>query len=481
MKRGRGLLILAVLLGVMLWFLVRGAGRSQFEAWGEALGPVAFLDVQQRSGHFDGSVQAANVHLVANRQKVLKSLFIDRVVIHTSGVFELLSAPFGAAAELPEAFQMELDGVRGEPLPLTDELGQVWMNFKTMVPFDGLACRDNGELLDSDLGGMGFGTGTVRIGIERAVDLGVSKLKFTWDNGRFAQAEAELEVESLDLRAWFGRRLQFEDIAVRKWRIRLDTGDYLPKRNVYCARLKELDPNAWLDANLELVRNYLGYRGVSAEDRLWQLWRDYNNRGGVLELRAEYGNALRLARLDGLSMSQAFDLLKIRIKLADGGEVPLRFQDFVLPALDIQAQLPEGEDIEILTDDASVATVDGMPEDPAATEPAADPNANPLAQISSGRSLSARLKSSGGDAAQPAAVPKPKPKPPVAYGPRIVEFGNLGAWVGKDLIFIMNNGQRYRARPRALKGDAVELQVIIRGGSANMSLRRDRIREIRVM
>lgn len=479
MKRGKLWLVLLVLSGVLLWFLVRGAGRSQFEAWGEALGPVAFLEVHQRTGNFDGSVQAANVHLIANRQKLLKSLFIDQVVIQTSGLLELLSAPFGATAELPEQFQIQLDGVRGEPLPLADELGQVWMNFKSMVPFDGLACRDTGELLDSDFGGMGYGTGQVRIGIERKVDLGVSNIAISWDNGRFAQLQAELEVESLDLKAWLARRLAFEDIAVRKWRIKLDSGDYLPKRNAYCARLKEQDEAAFVDANLELVRGYLGYRGVTVDDRLWQLWRDFNSKGGALELRADYGNALRLARLDGLSISQAFDLLKIRIKGAEGGEVALRFQDFVLPAMDIQAQLPPGENVEIVTDSSEVTFGDGAANaadsEVATPEPTAD---NPLAQISSGRSLTARLKSTGG---QPAAAPKPKPKPQVARGPRIVEFGQIGSYIGKDLIFVMGNGQRYRARPRGVRGDQVDLQVILRGGQANMTLRRERIRQILVM
>lgn len=464
MKQLRSWLILLVLLAVLGYYLVRGAGRGQFEALGVALGPVAFLEVKNREGRFDGSVVARNVQLIANRQHHLRQLYFESIEMQTPGVWHLLSTPFGTPERLPEKFAVAFNGVRGVPLPLEDEAGNVWLNFKSLVPFDGLACRDSGELLESDFGGMQMAAGQVNVGIRFDADVGVHTVEFTWDNGSFAQLQVKLELESFALSDWLRRGLQPGDTAVRSLTAELQVGDYPVKRNAYCAKLRNQTVEQFVESNLALTREFLNSHGVTVEDRLWQAWRTFSMQGGTISLRSGYGNALRLARLKDTALSDRFELLKLRINFG-GGDIPLRFQDFILPTLEISAVAPpldpkqgEVEPIELM-------------------ELAAPASNDPLAGVTTGKSNDDRLKPKAGVAE---AMPQPKVEP-VRRGPRELDYSELSAYIGRDLIFVLDNGMRYRGRPRVVGADKVRVDVILRGGSANMELSRNRIKRITTM
>lgn len=472
MKHARSLIVLALLLGVLVWFLVRGAGRGQFEALGRALGPVAFLEVNQREGRFDGTVEARSVQLIANRQEHLQSLYFDQVVLHTPGVWHLLSTPFGTPNELPEVFSMDFNRMRGQPRPLEDEAGNVWFNFKSLVPFDGLACRDSGELLDSDFGGMQLVGGTTNVGFRHTFDNGLTIIELSWDNGNFAQFQLKAELESFSLERWLNQRLDVADAAVRAVTITLNVGDYPVKRNAYCAKLREQSEEEFIEANLALTREFLNSHGVTVEDRLWQSWREFTRKGGSISLRSDYGNALRLARLRDKTLSERFDLLRLRINTGKG-EVPLRFQDFILPTLEISAVAPP---LEAGESGESQVSGEAVGSEAAGTE-SVDESVEVLSRIGSGRAASERLKPTAAAAAVVAAKPQPVQ---VKRGPREVPYAEIGNWIGRDLVFILDNGMRYRGRPRAVTANDVRLDVIMRGGTAGMSLSKARIRRILV-
>lgn len=462
MKHLRSLIVLALLLGVLLWFTVRGSGRGQFEALGRALGPVAFLEVNQREGRFDGTVEARNVQLIANRQDHLRTLYFDQVVLHTPGLWHLLSTPFGTPNQLPDVFSIDFSRMRGEPLPLQDSAGNAWFNFKSLLPFDGLSCRDSGELLDSDFGGMQLAGGSVNLWFSHSLQHGLTTLEWSWDNGNFAQLKVKAELESFSLGNWLHQRLDVGDAALRSLTVSLDLGDYPVKRNAYCARLRELSEDAFLEANQALTREFLNSHGVTVEDRLWQAWKEFNRKGGSISLRSDYGNALRLARLSGKSLSETFDLLRLRINVG-GGELPLRFQDFVLPTLEISAVAPPPSEADPSA--SEIADLYGL-------EPGDE---DPLARVGAGRAATERLKPTAATAAAVAAKPKPVQ---ARRGPQEIQFSELGNWIGRDLIFVLDNGMRYRARPRSVSANEVRVDVLLRSGSANMSLNRARIRRI---
>jgi hypothetical protein len=338
-----------------------------------------------------------------------------------------------------------------------------------MLPFDGLACRDSGELLDSDFGGMQLAGGAVNVGFKYSFVNGLTLVEITWDNGTFAQLQVNLELESFSLERWLSQRMDFADAAVRSLNATLTVNDYPAKRNAYCAKLKEQTEEEFLEANQALTREFLNSHGVTVEDRLWQAWREFSRTGGSISLRSDYGNALRLARLEDQPISAAFDLLKLRINTG-AGEVPLRFQDFILPALEISAVAPPAVPPEAVADGA-LADPENATTDALASE-------DPLAGIGSGRAASARLKPTGGAAAAVAAKPKPVV---VRRGPQELSFGEIGNWIGRDLIFVLDNGMRYRGRPRAVTAKDVRVDVILRGGTAGMTLNRTRIKRIMVM
>jgi hypothetical protein len=470
MKHMRSLIILTLLLGVLVWFLVRGSGRGQFESLGRALGPVAFLEVTQREGRFDGTVEARNVQLIANRQQHLRSLYFDQVVLHTPGVWHLLSTPFGTPNELPEVFSMDFNRMRGQPLPIEDEAGNVWFNFKSLVPFDGLACRDSGELQDSDFGGMQLVGGATNIGLRHTFDNGLTTVELSWDNGNFAQLQLKAELESFSLERWLSQRLDVADAAVRSVTITLDVGDYPAKRNAYCAKLRVQSEEEFIEANLALTREFLNSHGVTVEDRLWQSWREFTRKGGSITLRSDYGNALRLSRLRDKSLSERFDLLRLRINTGSG-EVPLRFQDFILPTLEISAVAPP------LEPGQTLEAGEQAPAGDAGTATVVDESVEMLSRIGSGRAASARLKPTAAAAAVVAAKPQPVT---VRRGPQEVSYAEIGNWIGRDLVFVLDNGMRYRGRPRAVTANDVRLDVIMRGGTAGMTLSKARIRRVLV-
>jgi len=455
MKRGIQLAVVLTLMLALGWVLVRGTGQSQMDAWGKALGPVAFLENTQREGNFDGTVSARNVQLLMNRQQVLGSLYFDEWLLETPGLGYLLSTPFGPPERLPDRFKLVLTGVRGQPNSLIDHENRVWLNFKSWVPFDAYGCRESGEFIEADFAGMAMGRRRTTVTVDYDRDASGTKLNISWDNLDFPSVRLELGLIDFDLQQWLQDRFAVGDAALTSAQLTLAAGDYPKKRTQWCAKDRGITEAELLQTNEAMASAFLNVVGLSAEPRLLERWNGFNRDGGSIVMSAKYGRPLRLKELRGKKLAEVFDALRLRVKTDGAPDMPMRLTDFVLPVFNVAAA-PAALDSE-LAEELEVAEA-----------------YNPLAEISSGRGIARRVSAQD----QAKAAPLPQVEQAVALGPQPISFAQLQQEVGRLVIVVTIKGVRYRGKVLRASGNDVELQVMMNGGTAQLILKPSQVQRV---
>lgn len=394
---------------------------------------------------------------------------------------------FGQAPELPERLTVHLEGVQASPALLAgwrDRLGLAGLT----LPFEGVGCRADDRLTDSDYRILGWDQPRFDIELQLRPERAARRLAASLRLDRQPAGVMALEAEFADVP---DRGLQLAaDLGgarLDRLQLRLEELGSLAARNRYCAEQSAAPVALFVEQHLERLHERLRALGLVPDEPIWSGYRQWLDAGGEWMLTARPAPGIPFAEYGNFAPEDRLRLLGLNARLGEGEAVAVdataarrREGDFQ-PLPPDEVWLPDEEPERADADDWSTADqqpaidADALVDTQAAGAAPATEAPTAAAPMAAPDRLVAD-PATASTPAQPSAAPAPGTLRPVA-----IDYAELGEHAGRHVRIRTVSGNRYRGRVLGSTADALELEIARYGGGARLPIPRDQIIGIEVL
>lgn len=476
-KLTRNIILIGLLLlggtRLVLWVVA----QQQAEILAARLEPWVGLRYGSVDAGFDGRLRLHKVEFAPKMAKLPLPLHADSLSLRSNGIFELLRRALTRETLPPEALELELDAPTWPATGLLSEARAAgWFGARSWVPFEALGCGALAHFGEADFSHMGLSPGTQRLHLAYRYEHTTRTLALDAraESLPFLNVRAHAELTGLDVDHLGEAKAR---AMIRLHSIAIDISDlgYLVHRNHFCAQQLGASVEQFAEHHLTEIAALLRDHGIEAAPATLALYRDFATRGGELNLLALPNPAVMPADYFHIERGDVLRHLNLTMRHDRAPPIMLKL-GFLSPQLrnevptESVAEIPTAEVIE----PPPPAVVEAGP---TSTDPSASIDAKKLsgsvpvtesATVSTSVSVEREI---------PIEPPPPQPEDELTY--EIVPIDSLPHRIGQRVVLITENGKALSGIVIATDDLTVTLRVRRETGSAELSLPRLRLREVR--
>ena len=543
----RNLLLSALVLGIGLKLALWTAAQQQAKWLAEALADWGTLSWSSASGSFGGEIRISGIHFQPKPGFELAALDASALTLRAPSVFWLLKRAVTRDSSVPEQLGIALDDASVPALKkLAGAAEPGWFGAQSLVPFETYACGASLQMSPGDYQSMHLRAALPRLDLDYRHDRSAEtlQLRLQVHNAPFASFSANAELQHFSPRLLSDRNAR-EALRIASAELDYnDEGNYLDRRNKFCAKQTGLDVDGFVQRHLDLVQERLKEQHMVPAEGVVELYRQLLLQGGAFKLLSLPRSDIAPAQYDTYDPEEVMRWLNLTAR--HNNAPPVLFKVFFL-AEPVQALAgidralvhdplaePEPETVVVRPEENPVlattrheppakpapplnppvtanAPVAPLPAPPPASPVAPTPTAVPTRNVVI-ETLKPRADEAPGYRTSPLrsddprisglpSAPPPRPGTTAALvyqGPRIdrlpeaslqprprpfsvVAFDNLGSQVGSRVALITSGGKEIEGKVTAVGNDGVTIQMNREGGQARLFVERRRILEIRLL
>jgi hypothetical protein len=466
---GSSLLRIGVAVVVVVGLVLIGAHSTNF-IMGRAL-LVAFggAETTYRGARptLFGDVVASDVLVYLSDGDPANAMRFERAVVETPGLFWLLRSTYHRKLSLPFADDMALEltgGISPEGIDFT--LGEGGFGGATASVFEAQGCAADDHWVPAEVADMGLDAGPATVRFQWTAEDRVLTTVQTVDIGGVSSARHERR-ERMKAATTNVLILEFagdSQVLSEHWKVE-DRG-FVRARNEWCARKDKVPVETFVARHVASVQRLMESQGLAASPEMVDVYRAFARRGGTITLGGDYTRWVSY-NSEYTEESWGDTLARLGGELVvDGRSAPLAWSRVA------ERELPGADDLttfEVLVLEGRAPGVAPSRDAPAAADrvAVAAPIASP-APATPGPAAAARADSAPANANADAAGYWERAAPEDA-----IPFGDMRRHLGRQLVVTLANGRTIRATVTAVEPERVVLEVLLGGGKASYSVRRE--------
>lgn len=328
----RNLLLSAVMLALGLKLALWLAAGQQAQWLADSLRRWGELSWTGASGSFSGDLTLSGVQFRPKPGFDAASVNASSLRLHTPGLLWLLRRAITRDTDVPEQLGVYLHDVN---LPLLRKIAggnePFWFGAQSLVPFETFACGGTAGLDATDFTSMQVQPRAPRLDVDYRYDAAAQQLELDLriDNAPFAQVGLRTELHQFTP--------QMLDNAAARERVRVASadfnfrdGDFLRRRNQFCARETGVDVDGFIDRHIAAVQERLKASHIVPAEGVVEIYRELLRGGGEIKLLSLPREDIAPAQYDTYDPEEVLRWLNLTARYNDAP--PVLFKLFFLAA-----------------------------------------------------------------------------------------------------------------------------------------------------
>lgn len=399
--------VLALGVKLALWF----AAGQQAQWLGDSVKRWGELTWTGASGRFDGTIVLSGVQFRPVARVEAASFSASTLELQTPGLLWLLGRAITRDASLPQQLGLRLRDVNAPALrKLAGTNEPPWFGAQSLVPFETFACGASSLFDTADFVSMQVQPRAPQLRFDYRYDAVAQNADFDLriENAPFATLRLRSELRHVSPRL-FDEPATHDAVRIASADFSYDDGDFLRRRNQFCARETGLDVDGFIERHIAAVQERLKASHIVPAEGVVEMYRRLLADGGDVQLLSLPREDIAPAQYDTYDPEEVLRWLNLTARHND--EPPVLFKLFFL-AEPVEALA--GIDLALMNDpSAEPDTVVVRPEE---NPVLATTRGTAASQTPATAALPPATTPTGAaePAVSPAAVPAPPPASPKA-------------------------------------------------------------------
>ncbi|TDR47530.1 hypothetical protein DFR29_102190 [Tahibacter aquaticus] len=283
----RNLLLSALVLGIGLKLALWTAAQQQAKWLAEALADWGTLSWSSANGSFGGEIRISGIHFQPKPGFELAALDASALTLRAPSVFWLLKRAVTRDSSVPEQLGVALEDASVPALKkLAGAVEPGWFGAQSLVPFETFACGASEQMSPGDYQSMHLRAALPRLDLDYTHDRAAEtlQLRLQVHNVPFASFSANAELQHFSPRL-LGDKSAREALRIASAELDYtDEGNYLDRRNKFCAKQTGLDVDGFVQRHLDLVQERLKEQHMVPAEGVVELYRQLLLHGGAFKL-----------------------------------------------------------------------------------------------------------------------------------------------------------------------------------------------------